>query len=300
MLYDGVRKGLKDARASGQPWHVLAGILRRGLNSPESGTHSNIWRLAARETGLSEVMLRRYLLALERLEAIERDRGMPPGHLLSGGFAPIELTLRLHSRDPQQGLEALEELKQRKITLRDVRTRLEKTDGSGSDGTAARGAALRDRGVLVGRCEGLVSAESAGLFGEGTATSRRSSARYLRRVGFEFRNEVGRILGGADLYLSESGGRDPLETLAQSVVLAAHLPAFYLIVGPDLDEEDAERAVAVLDVLGGRPIGVLLLRDDPPAVLVRPAEVITVAGGSPDRYGEILKQLATGRSTARE
>jgi hypothetical protein len=254
--------------------------------------------MAVRETGLSEVMLRRYLLTLERLEAIEREAGLPPGDLHAGGFAPTELALRLHSRAPDKGIEALQELKDRKITLRDVRRRLENAEGP--EGPAPRQIAIKDRGILVARCEGLVAGAAGELFGAGVATTRRPSAKYLRRVGFEFHDAEGAMLGGADLYLAESGGRDPLDALAQSVILASRLPVFHVILGPDLGEAEAERASEALEVLAVPSVGVLLLRDDSPARLIRPAQPRTPDPEDAARYAEILKRFATGRSPLRD
>jgi hypothetical protein len=294
MWYETVREELKKARQTGQPWHVLAGIMRRVLERVGADKHGQAWRIAARETGLSEVMLRRYLGALDRLQAIEKEASLPVGNLLSATFAPAELALRLHSRDPVAGLKALNELTLRKITVRDIRKEL--GDGGAPDSDAAvRGRSIRDRGILVARCEGLVGFEAATLFGTGTKARRRPSAKYFRRVGFEFRDPEGDILGGGDLYLAESGGRDPLDGLAQSVVLAKYLPAFYVIIGPDLDAVDADRAADALEALDAPSLGVLLLRDEGPALVVRKAEV-DPARGRPEKYVDLLKRFASGRS----
>lgn len=297
MWYEIVREKLKGARQTGQPWHVLAGILRQALGKVGAADHAQLWRIAARETELSEVMLRRYLGALDRLEAVETEAKLTPGDLLSATFAPAELALRLYSRDPKAGLEALKALKQRKVTLRDLRKKLEDSEPAAAD-AATRARSLRDRGMLVARCEDLVSAEAAGLFGAGTVAARRPSARYLRRVGFEFRNPDGDIIGGADLYLADSGGRDPLEGLAQSLLLAGYLPAFYVVVGPDLDATDADRAADALDALEANSTGVLLLREDGPAVVVRRAEP-DPARKRIGSYRGLLKRFASGRGPTR-
>lgn len=294
MWYETVREELKKARQTGQPWHVLAGIMRRVLARVDADKHGQVWRIAARETVLSEVMLRRYLGALDRLETIEREAGLPRDSLLSATFAPAELALRLHSRDPVAGLKALNDLTQRKITVRDIRKELEDGGPPDSD-AAARGRSIRDRGILVARCEALVESEAAVLFGEGASAGRRPSARYFRRVGFEFRDPAADILGGGDLYLAESGGRDPLDGLAQSMVLANYLPAFYVIIGPNLDAVDADRAADALEALDARFLGVLLLQDDGPAHVVRKAEV-DPARWRPEKYVDLLKLFAAGRN----
>jgi len=294
VWYEALRDKVKSAKELGVPWHALASILRRSLQGLDSEEQARLWRLAARESRLSETMLRRYVLALERLSAIEVERKLQPGELRSGAFAPVEIALRLYSRDPEAGLNALEALKQRRVTLRDLRRELAETPSDAAD-PVARSRSLRDRGVLVARAEGLVDAEAPGLFGAGATANRRPSARYLRRVGFEFRDAEHRILGGADLYLAESGGRDNFESLAQSVLLARYLPVFYVVVGPDLEQEEARRAAAALETLAATSIGVLHLRDEGSALLVRPA-VPDPARDDPSRYRGLLKAFATGRA----
>jgi hypothetical protein len=101
-----------------------------------------------------------------------------------------------------------------------------------------------------------------------------------RRLGFSAAQESNSriralpFLGGGDHYLGEApdGGRDPLELIAQSVLIASYLPAFYLIFGPNMPEHEAGRAVRTLEVLkAASSIGVLLLRDPGRAsVLARP------------------------------
>jgi hypothetical protein len=167
-----------------------------------------------------------------------------------------------------------------------------------TDLAASRGASIRERGRMVERCEGLVAAEAERLFGSGTVSARRPLARYLRRVGFDFHDRKGAVMGGTDLYLAESGGRDALEPLAQSVLLACYLPAFYAVLGPDLGEQDAERAAAALEILEARSVGVLLLREHaPPSVVRRPQ-----SGPKPDRtdqYTQPLRRFAAGRAPLR-
>ena len=297
MWYEMVSKDLKVARETGQPWHVLAAILRRTLDSLHPSEHGNLLRLAARETELSDLMLRRYLGAFARLGEIETEVGLTPGSLLSATFAPVELSLRLYSRDADAGLRALAALKQRKITLRELRRRLEGSVPSEPD-VAARQRSNRERGILVGRCEELVSSEAVVLFGPGAFADRRQSTKYFRRVGFEFRTSASDVLGGGDLYLSESGGRDPLEGLAQSLLLASYLPAFYLIIGPDLDTEEADRASDALDALEAGSTGVLLLRYELPTLVVRRATP-DPARARVERYRDLLLRFASGRNTAR-
>jgi hypothetical protein len=135
--------------------------------------------------------------------------------------------------------------------------------------------------------------------GAGAVATRRPSARYLRRVGFNFTNFKGELIAGADLYLAESGGRDPLEMLAQSVILASYLPSFYLILGLDLNLADAERAREALRALDAKSIGVLLLRDGAPATVVKRAE----PRGRPlpvGRYVELLNVFVKHRNPTRE
>lgn len=296
MWYEALRDKVKSARELGVPWHATASIIRGALEGLDSENQTKLWRIAKRESGLSETMLRRYVLALERLSAIESERKLQPGELRSGAFAPVEIALRLYSRDPEAGLNALEALKQRRVTLRDLRRELAETPADVGD-PVARSRSLRDRGVLVARCEGMLDAAAPLLYGAGTASNRRPSARYLRRVGFEFRDAEHRILGGGDLYLAESGGRDHFESLAQSVLLARYLPTFHVVVGPDLDEEEARRAADALETLAETSIGVLRLREEGGAQPVRPA-VPDPSRDDPARYRALLKAFATGRGQA--
>ncbi len=56
MWYESVRRELKNARETGQPWHVLAGLLRKSFGELGPYDHAQVWRIAARETELAEVM----------------------------------------------------------------------------------------------------------------------------------------------------------------------------------------------------------------------------------------------------
>ncbi|MDA9408086.1 hypothetical protein XH80_15435 [Bradyrhizobium sp. CCBAU 45384] len=280
---------LRDARESGQPWHVIGSILREWSAARPRGI--DVWQLATEATELSELMLRRYVSALDRLGEIETSHALSPGSLLPPTFGPAELAIRLYGRDPVAGLKALQALKQRKMTLRDLRKELRKSEGHAYEGNRAR-----ERTVLVAACSEAITIQAKKLFGRGTVSQRRPSIRYFQTIGFEFRNSEGFIVGGADLYVgSPLYGPDPLNALAQSVLMASYLPTFYVFLGPELQMSNAEHAAHVLDLFQARSVGVVLLPEDGGALVVRRPESLR----QPDRtkdYRAILDHLSIERA----
>ncbi|WP_298885637.1 hypothetical protein [uncultured Bradyrhizobium sp.] len=273
---------LREARESGLPWHAIGATMREG--SLAHSKNPDIWTRAAEATHLSELMLRRYVAALDRLGQIEITHGLAPGELLPPTFAPTELAIRLYGRDPAAGLAALKALKQRKMTLRDIRRELQKAEGFRSTNVA-------ERRHFIESCSEAIALQAPRLFGRGAVAQRRPFGfRCFHPLGFEFQNEQGFVLGGADLYIREFG-RDSLDLLAQSALLATYLPSFYIVIGPDLAEGDDKLAITVLDILRANSVGVLLLRDHDDPVVVRRPQVIL----KPDRvkdYIAISKELA--------
>lgn len=282
------------ARMVGRPWYEYAAILAEVLKDEPIEHEARLWRIVQKESGISDLMLRRYFAAEEKLTNIESTHGLDAGALHSAAFAPVELALRLYGRDPAAGVETLLALRSRTKSLRDIRADLARSAGASTD-VVARQRRNRDRGILVARCEELVEMDAARLFGAGIQSMRRPSARYLRRVGFEFRDHDHHLVAGADLYLSETGGRDPLDDIAQTVLLADYLPSFYLVVAPDLDRRDAEKAVWALDAMDARDVGVILLRDQGGADIVRSASN-GQRSFDPFHYQQLLRTLAAGRA----
>ncbi|MHC2617996.1 hypothetical protein ACVIW2_000027 [Bradyrhizobium huanghuaihaiense] len=280
---------LREARETGQPWHVIGSILREWSATGVRGM--DVWQLATEATELSELMLRRYISALDRLAEIETSHALPPASLLPPTFGPAELAIRLYSRDPVAGLKALRALKQRKITLRDLRMELRKSEGHAYEGNRAR-----ERTVLVASCSEAITIQARKFFGRGTVSQRRPSIQYFQTIGFEFRNSQGFIVGGADLYVgSPLYGPNPFNTIAQSVLMATYLPAFYLFLGPELQMSDAEHAVRVLEVLQAHSVGIVLLPEEGGTVVVRRAKPARKQDRTKD-YLSILEHLSIERA----
>jgi hypothetical protein len=160
-----IDRRLREARGSGQPWHVVGRMLRNWLRSTPPEARAAAWRKAARVSAQSEVMLRRYVTAFQRLEAIERATGLARGALLSGAFAPTELALRLYARDAAAGLAALKRVKERELTLRDLRKDLQNTVAPANETLVVRQNTVAARSKLIVRCEGLVATAATTLFG---------------------------------------------------------------------------------------------------------------------------------------
>lgn len=280
---------LREARETGQPWHVVGSILREWFATEAHGI--NVWQIAAEATELSELMLRRYIAALDRLGDIETSHALPPASLLPPTFGPTELAIRLYGRDPVAGLKALHALKQRKMTLRHLRMELHKSEGDAYERNRAR-----ERTVLVATCSEAIAMQAKKLFGRGTASQRRPSIQYFNTIGFEFRNSQGVVIGGADLYVgSPLYAPNPLNTIAQSVLMASYLPAFCIFLGPELRMSDAEHAVRVLEVLQARSVGVVLLPEEGGAVVLRRPQSSRKADRTKD-YLSILEDLSIERA----
>lgn len=260
-------EGLTRLRADGQPWHAIARLVRdwsKDFNHP-ARRRSEIWEAAAEKTGISSVMLKRYFAVLLQIDEIAESHKMDAADLLPASFTGAELAARLHSRDSEAGLKALIGLRARTKTIEDVRDELEKAAPLDQNTVKAR------HGQAVGRCEAVMAKAAPGIFGKGAVSGRRPRVRYFHPVGFEFRDAASGLLAGGDLYLAgTSGSSDPLATIGLSVLISEYLPNFWLMLGPDLDDQVVDRADKTLSILAPR-IGILVVGDGGVAVR-RPAE----------------------------
>jgi len=85
------------ARADGRPWHVVARILKLTVQAPGNQASSNpVWEAAGNTTGLSVLMLKRYVSTLERIEAIAAANNRDIAGLLPASFTGAEVAVRLY------------------------------------------------------------------------------------------------------------------------------------------------------------------------------------------------------------
>jgi hypothetical protein len=126
------------------------------------------------------------------------------------------------------------------------------------------GRAALERAKIFNEAEKLLAAGAGRLFGVGSSIGRRRHIPHLPRPGFEVRSDAGERVAGIDLYLpdlSSNGIRDPLDTLAKSVLLSFYFPRFYVALAPGFHEDDIRRTMAVLDAFDAGSIGILHMPD---------------------------------------
>ncbi|KWV48384.1 hypothetical protein AS156_18040 [Bradyrhizobium macuxiense] len=264
---------LRRARDDGQPWHVIARIVRQWAPEASKWTVRSELRLATeREIGISALMLRRYLSTFLQIEGTAKAQGVDISALLPSSFTGAELAVRLMTRSKEAGLQALSDLRERRITIDQVREELEKTPVT--ETASDRAKAMFDRTDNIEHCEVALAAAASKVFGDALICERRAKLRYFRKIGFEITTAAGHVVGGGDLYLPEASSRssDPLETIGLSVLLAKYLPSFWVILVEGHPEPVIRRALEVLSVLDHR-IGVLLIEDSGNVKILRRAEI---------------------------
>jgi hypothetical protein len=104
-------------------------------------------------------------------------------------------------------------------------------------------------------------------------------------------------LGGADLYLAEPAtrGSDPLEPIAQSVLLSGYLPVFWIVFGLGNTDDVLARAGEIIAELAPA-IGLLRLRDAGPAEVVRAAQRHPDDSFRVERYRHLIARFGGRRS----
>jgi hypothetical protein len=265
---------LEQARADGQPWHVLARILSEAIGARERTwpLWTDFWDRAQAPAALSVVILKRYVKTLRRLEQIAVEAGMDPAALLPPSFTAAEIAVRLHERDPESGVAALRDLRQRRLGIEELRRRLERAPLV--EDVPPRGVVMAGRAAVVEDIGTVFAAAVPGMFGIGAVSVWRPALRHFCRLGFDVRSGTGNLLAGADVYLSNAAGRsDVLEDLAQSVLLSFYMPAFLILIGPGGAGTlaAARRAGGVLDLLEAPWIGILSIDVGGEVVPVREA-----------------------------
>jgi hypothetical protein len=277
------------------PWYVSAPLIRDRIGSKGSSQDwKDLWDKAQLAASLSAVMLKRYVAALVRIEEIADSSGRSVDDLIPSTFTGAELAIRFFDKDSKAGLQALADLRERRTTIEDLRRQRAAMTG-GDD----RFAAMKERSDAIERCEVAVGAATAGLFGPEATAQRRPALRYFRRLGFEFLSAEDALLGGADLYLAEPAtrGTDPLEPIAQSVLLSRYLPVFWIVFGPGSADDVVARAEEILAELAPA-IGVLRLRDGDPAEVVRAAQWRQDDSLRAERYRRLISSFGGRRSSA--
>lgn len=268
-------ESLRAARQDGLPWHHLGRLLQERFEGSQNwGRRTEAWDTAGEAAGLAPVVLKRFLVLMNRLDKVSHDAGVPVADLVSSSYGAVELALRLYDRDPRSGLDALADLRERRTTIEALQKKLSQTPAGAADPSAvSRSVSLRERGILVQRCEDALAQYAGRLFGAGSTIVRRPVLRHFRRIGFEIHSR-GRILGGADLYLAEAsdGSKDSSEGLAQSLLLAGYLPSYYLVFAPGVSAATVAASEQVLDLLDMPRVGIITIDETGHTKKLRPAK----------------------------
>ena len=244
---------LKDLKGSGYPWHEIGAALRA---RPEIA-YPRSWRQLIddvhRATGVSPVMLSRYVAVLKELELIAPDP-TELSSLVPGSFTGAEVAVRLYHRNREKGLQALKDLREGLTTIDKIRDDLAK------EPSRRQGFSHPDRAKSAAGVETLLAMEAGRLFGAGSRVVGRTSVPYLCRHGFEVMSPDGNSFAGVDLYFPDT--QDPLEPLARSILLSRYFPRFYVMLAPGFSEDDLGRAAAVLEAFAADSVGLLHMPDE--------------------------------------
>lgn len=286
---------LCELRLQDRSWHATARAVREAVGADTSAVPDDaVWQAVAEAAGVSPLMMKRYDAGLRSIEGIAARNRTAADALLPASFTAAEVAVRLHARDPNAGLRALADLARGSMTIEAVRAALDATPAKpGPAGDRSR--TLRERAMMIQRCEDAVVTQAGRLFKRGVTVRRRPSMRLFRKVGFEMFGRDGQLASGADLYLAETptASRDEFEGVAQSVLLSHYLPSFHLLFGPGAAPATIERTTKVLDTLGAPWVGVAVFGETDEIIRVRAPRGRPV----PDRtaeYREMRNTLSQG------
>lgn len=270
---------LRAARDGGQPWFVKAGLLQAALDrAPDDSAAARIRSVASDATKLSAGVLRRYVSLLGRLREIAEAENVEAQSITSQGFNASEIAVRIHDRNPDEGMRALLELKAGETTLIELRDRLasvpvwtpepaEVVDASRRKrASALRAAAVFERIAVRTAFMSQAVERSALVPSNGRLRKRRSTPLFSSREGSveivtESSDRMSVTLhGGAELMGFEPETGDDVRDFARQfpsiVLLSSFYPRFHLCFSSRTPPSFVDAAQRAIDLFGTHWIGV--------------------------------------------
>ncbi|QOZ06669.1 hypothetical protein XH96_03400 [Bradyrhizobium sp. CCBAU 51765] len=266
---------MASARSRRRPWFEIAEILAEWLEAaPDGSAASRIRERAAEATELSQGVLRRYVSVLSKLRAIARKEGIDLEDLVSMDFNPSEVAVRIHDRNPAEGLKALQNLKAGAATLASLRERLATVpvDAPG-EGVASKGWHYHDSSLTklrtthvfmeqaLQRHSPLLTDPSMMLRARppvGFAAGGHGSLEIAKRGALPFE-----VVAGVELLVYENGPVRAVERDFPAFALLATLyPRFDLVFSPTTDGGFVDAVRALIDAFRTRSIGIMQVTPD--------------------------------------
>lgn len=276
---------LEEAKAAKAPWFETARILASGLEGAADSSRADLLRAtAARDTGLSPQMLKRYLALLGRMRIIAAEMNVPLEDLLSPVFNAQETAARIYARSRDEGADIMRRLAAGDVTLARVRELQSRLAGPGAAHISSRSAVRHARTVNAGLVERAFKDSLVDLWGAGARLGRRPRLRYLGgSVGYEVVGGDGSVVAGIDVMFPDARlNRDYVEdNVGNSLLLSTFFAEFFLAFPPDADPDAVSRTVELLEWFGCGWIGLTTCDGDGRLVVARKPSGRPV----PDRTG---------------
>ena len=260
-----LEKASVEARASRAPWHAHAKALIAAIDAADDQDEvAELLAASARASGLSLQILKRYISVLRRTRDAAALAALKVETLVSPVFNAQEVAVRLYERAPEQGLQSLKDLAERRVTLATLRERLADAPTIDSAGERARVAVQQAKSLKRDLMETALSTSAERIWGRGAKAQLRVRLLYFGMKGFEIIGADGSVVAGVDLLTPDMRqSRDYLANwISRPLTIAPFFEKFYLAFAPVASEDIVGRSIELLAWLQYDWIGVLTVDRD--------------------------------------
>ncbi|WP_256807637.1 hypothetical protein [Bradyrhizobium sp. Bra64] len=260
-----LENAILEARTSRAPWYVHAKFLISALDAADDqDEEAELLAASRRASGLSIQILKRYISVLRRTRDAAAVAALKVENLLSPVFNAQEVAIRLFERAPEQGLQSLKDLAERRVTLVTLRERLADAPSIGSPGERSRLVMQQAKSLKRDLMESALSASAELIWGSGAKAQLRVRLLYFGIKGLEVIGADGSIVAGVDLLTPDiRQNRDYLaNSISRPLTIAPFFQKFYLAFAPVASEDIVGRSIDLLKWLQYDWIGVLTVDRD--------------------------------------
>jgi hypothetical protein len=188
---------LRATKAAKAPWFGMAPLLASALEDAAAPNEvEQLWAAAAKATGLSLQMLKRYVALWDRMRTISSQMGVRLEDLLSQNFNAQETAARVYGRSKEEGAEVMRRLAAGDITLARVRELQKRLARVSPDKLGSRSAIFHRRTVNADLIARAFKDSLVDLWGGGARLERRPRLRYIGgQTGYEVIGGDGSVVG---------------------------------------------------------------------------------------------------------